>query len=155
VNIDKRIAIAIATAIGLLLIIAAKIGLSAPSSVPKVPESATINTVSSKDSNQVNLVSTSPSPLDQATILPNQTITITFDQPAQNAPELKVKIDPQIDINTELSDDRKTLKVSPKTTFGLKQGYTLTIPTEAKFDGDKKLDHDLIFHFTTIDYQGV
>ena len=150
----KKIAIAVVAVIGLLLILAAKTGLSASSNVSKLP-TAHDQAVTKTQNDQIEILSTNPSPLDESTVTPTQTIEITFSDAAQNVPELKLTIEPTIDLNLQLSDDRKTLKISPKDTFGLEQGYTLKIPSDAKFDGNKTLGRDLEFHFKTISYSGV
>jgi hypothetical protein len=60
-----------------------------------------------------------------------------------------------VDVNIDLSSDGKTVKIIPKTSFGLNKGYMLTIPAEAKFQVKKTLGKDLQFNFSTINYQGV
>lgn len=103
-----------------------------------------------------NVVSTNPFPLENALILPNQTIQITFSDSAVNTPELKFRMDPEDGrYQLKLSDDRKTLSIIPNPTFGLGIGYTMFIPVEAKFDNGKKLKEDIIYHFHTINYNGV
>lgn len=154
-NNFKRVWIAIAAVVGLLLILLARVGLSSPSNVPKLPSSQSQVEPKGAQSDKVEILTTSPDPLDESTVTPTQTIQITFSQPAQNVPELKVKIEPVIDLNLQLSGDRKTLKISPKQSFGLQQGYTVTIPADAKFDGNRTLGNDLQFHFKTISYSGV
>ncbi len=151
----KKVLIAIAAALGLLLILLARIGLSASSNVPKISSSQSQVTTQPGQNDRVEVLSTSPTPLNGSTVFPTQTIQITFSQPAQNIPELKVRIEPSVELNLQLSLDRKTLKISPKTTFGLQQGYNLIIPADAKFDGSKTLGKDMQFHFKTIDYSGV
>lgn len=102
------------------------------------------------------IVSTKPENLDNAIILPTQIIEITFNMPLENRGEFKNKLDPKLDYEIELSDDRKTARIIPKTTFSLGTTYTLFIySNETKFDGGKKLDHDYTYHFKTIEYKGV
>ena len=143
----KKKAFVVAGVVGILLILLAKIGLGSSPRVPKISQQT--------NSDQVNLISTNPSPLDGATILPTQTIYLTFDQPAINAPYLYLKIDPEVDLDVELSGDRKTVKITPTKPYDLSHGYTIPIPTSAQFDGKKTLGHDVNFTFSTISYQGV
>ena len=102
------------------------------------------------------IISTTPSALDNAIVLPTQIIEITFNLPLQNPDELKHKLEPKVGYKIKLSDDRKTAKIIPQPTFNLGTEYTLNIQTnETKFDGGKKLERDYIYHFKTIEYKGV
>lgn len=103
------------------------------------------------------VISTFPSSLEGALILPTQTIQITFSDPVVNTDELKHKMDPEDGkYKLKLSDDRKTLFIIPSPTFDLGRGYTFFIlSNETKFDQSKKLDGDIIYHFRTISYNGV
>lgn len=101
------------------------------------------------------VISTNPSPLDNATVLPTQVIEITYNHPIENPGEVKYSIDPEIDVKISLSDDRKTIKVTPNKPFNLGGGYTLVIKGDTKFDGGKRQDGDKVYHFTTISYRGV
>lgn len=154
-SLSRKFWISIAAIVGILLILLARVGLSSPSNVPKLPSAQSQAEPKSTQSDKVEILTTSPDPLNESTVTPTQTIQITFSQPAQNVPELKVRIEPVIDLNLQLSDDRKTLKISPKQSFGLQQGYSITIPADAKFDGGRTLGTDLLFHFKTISYSGI
>jgi hypothetical protein len=101
------------------------------------------------------LVSTSPSPFDNSIILPTQTLEFTFSDPIENPGELKIRLEPETEIEVSLSDDKKTAKVTPKKSFDLGQSYTLFITSDTKFEGGKKLDQNLQFGFRTIEYNGV
>jgi hypothetical protein len=147
----KRNGVIAALVGGVLLILAAIFGLSGHSSVPKLSSQSAA--VSTSSSDEIKVVSTTP--VDEGTITPTQTVTVVFSQPAQNVDELKLKVDPQVDIKAELSDDKKTLKISPKKIFGLQQGYTLFIPADAKFEPKRTLGNDFRLHFKTVDYSGV
>ncbi len=117
------------------------------------PQSTQPTLVISRDKPQV--VSTNPGSLNGAIILPNQTLEISFSEPAVNAPELKVTLEPPTDVKMDLSEDRKTLKITPNKPYQLGQEYTLIIKQEAKFDSKKQFEGDVIFHFKTISYNGV
>lgn len=105
----------------------------------------------SSSTNQVEIISTSPSPLDGATILPGQDITINFNKPLENAGQLKIRFDPAIDYQVKLSNDRKTATITAP--FELGKSYTLFILGESKFDGALRLGGDKVFHFKTIDFK--
>jgi len=46
-------------------------------------------------SENIRVVSTTPSPLDEATILPTQTLEFTFNYPVENKGEFKHKFEPE------------------------------------------------------------
>lgn len=101
------------------------------------------------------VISTNPENLDNAFILPNQTIEITFNLPLQNIGEFKNTIEPKTDYQVKLSDDRKTAKIIPNKPFKLGSEFTLIIGPDTKFDPKKNLNRDIRFHFRTIEYKGV
>lgn len=147
----KQIIIAIVAIVGALLILIFGHGLysSPPSSQNNTVEKTTEN------SKEIKVISTNPDNLDGSTILPNQTISITFNQPIENRGEFKNKIDPKADYEIKLSDDRKTAQIILIKPFNLGTGYTLFIKSDTKFDGKRTLDKELIYHFNTIAYKGV
>lgn len=105
---------------------------------------------------EIKIVSTNPSPLEESTILPTQTIELTFNQAVEGGTgEVKTLIEPKTDYKIELSDDRKTARVVPTKPYLLGQGYTLHILGNTKFEGKKELGREEIFHFKTISYSGV
>lgn len=106
-------------------------------------------------SEQPRVVSTIPNPLDGTIIATDQKIEITFSHPLENAPELKLRIEPKLDYKVELSSDRKTAKITPANSYDLGVSYTLFIMPDSKFDGGARLDGEKIFHFQTIRYRGV
>lgn len=128
---------------------------------PTTPSTVTvIKEVGTKDSqgktDKVQVVSSKPSPLEEAIVVPTQTIEITFSQPLENVGEFKYRLDPKPqEAQVELSSDRKTAKIIPIKPFTLGARYTLFITTDTKFDGRKVTQQDLIFHFSVIPYQGV
>ena len=137
-----------------VLILIFKRGLySQPQSNTPPPPSQAQNS-EEKDA-EPKVISTAPSPLDEATILPNQTLEITFNQPLENVGEFKNRLEPKADYKVVLSDDRKTARIIPTQTFPLGTGFTLFILPDTKFDGKKTLGRDIQYHFKTINYQGV
>jgi len=103
----------------------------------------------------VTVVSTSPTPLDGATITPVQPVSITFSEPIQNKDEFRSQIDPKIDYTVKLSDDKKTATITPDKPYGFDQQYTFSVSQDTKFDGGKKLDGGKSFGYRTIKYSGV
>ena len=105
--------------------------------------------------NQVEVVSTSPTPLDQAVIWAQQPIQISFNTPLENVPEFKLTIDPKYDYKVELSDDKKTAIITPTQPLKLGVVYSIHISGDTKFEGKKTLGKDLIYNVRTIEYKGV
>ncbi len=101
------------------------------------------------------LVSTKPDPLDETVILPTQTVEITFNVPIENIGELKYKLEPVVKYKAKLSDDRKTVIISPVSAFPVGTTFTLNVSPLTKFDGKKFLKEGIIIHFKTIGYKGV
>ncbi|MCL5784425.1 MAG: hypothetical protein M1142_03670 [Patescibacteria group bacterium] len=152
-NLKQKI-IAIIAVIGAILIFIFQRGIyNNPAKIQSsTPQAEKTQNLANEDP---KVVATNPSPLEEATILPNQTLEITFNLPIENPDEFKNRIDPQTDHKIELSSDRKTAKVIFSKPLELGRGYTLFVKPDTKFDGAKNLNQDLIFHFRTIDYQGV
>lgn len=101
------------------------------------------------------LIATSPSPLEKSTIWGTTQVTITFNLPLENIPELKYKLEPSADFKVDLSPDKKTVIFTPVKPLPLGVDYTLSISGEAKFEGKKTLGKNYTFHFKTISYNGV
>lgn len=146
--INRNGIIAVIIGIGLLLIFIFWNGFYQSGSI-------TQKEVNKQITSEVEVVSTAPDKLDQATILPTQTIEITFNYPIENTGEFKHSIDPKADYELKLSDDRTTVKVIPIKPYQLGQGYTFRISKETKFDNQKRLENDINFGFRTIGYSGV
>lgn len=106
-------------------------------------------------SDQPRIVSTIPDPLDGTIIAADQKIEITFSHPLENAPELKLRIEPNLNYKVELSSDRKTAKITPTGSYDLGVSYTLFVMPDSKFDGGARLQGEKIFHFQTIRYRGI
>lgn len=101
------------------------------------------------------IIKTNPNPLDQATLWALQPIEIIFSIPLENIPEFKYKIDPSFDHKVELSNDKKTLTITPTKPLPLGQSFTMGISGSTKIEGGKILGKDYTFHFKTIEYRGV
>ncbi|MDO8638298.1 MAG: Ig-like domain-containing protein [Candidatus Daviesbacteria bacterium] len=152
----KQTIIGIVVLVGALLILIFGKGLSSSSSQsqPKA-ESTKVEAQNSQDSKEIKVISTNPENLDGVVILPTQIIEITFNQPMENRGEFKNKIDPLVEYEIKLSDDRKTAKIIFTKPLNLGTGYTLFIKSDTKFDGKRTLDKEIIYHFNTISYKGV
>lgn len=118
------------------------------------PETEEASTANQSPQLKPPVVATNPSPLENATILPTQTVEITFSKPLVNDPA-RVVIDPNHKIRVELSPDHKRMKIVPVKPYILGTTYTLTIKKDYGFDTGDKLEEDITFHFKTIDYSGV
>lgn len=141
------------TAIGIALIAVFQHGLYDKPD-PKPIEQSQAKT---DDSNKLEpqIVTTNPDPLENAVILPMQTIEITFNRPLENVGEFKNRIEPKPDYRLELSSDRKSAKIIPIKPFKLGERYNLFIQPDTKFDGHIELKRDYSYHFRTVEYKGV
>ncbi len=140
--------ILIVAALGALLIIIFQNGLYAPITAPG-------NRTEVQDEAYARLLGTVPTPLDNATILPTQEISLTFNFPIENTGEFKHSLEPKIEYDLKLSNDRKTLTIVPKKPYQLGLGYTLMVQSDTKFDNGKRLSDPISVHFKTIDYKGI
>ncbi|GEM_PF-1687741 len=154
-NIKQKILVAIAI-IGALLILLFQRGIygktnteSSPTSQPSVKSSE------QQVSDKPIIVSTVPSSLDEAIIVPTQVIEITFNMPVENSGEFKHRLEPKSEYTVKLSDDRKTVKITPNPILKLGTTFTLFILTDTKFDGGKRLEQEKVYHFKTLEYKGV
>lgn len=151
----KKLILVTVTIIGVLLIIIFQRGLNISS----------IKEVSPNNNSQpvVQIVSTTPSPLEDGTVLPNQSIELAFNLPLWNPDELKIGIEPALEVKISLSEDRKLAKITPVNGYELGQGYTLFIKSDSNFEerdevGEIKklqLGQEIIYHFKTINYKGI
>ncbi len=150
---NKRSIIAVLVVFGTLLIAIFANGFYAPSSESSINPTSQNQTA---DPSQPTLISTSPSPLNNAIVVPGQKIILVFSHPLENIPELKYNFEPAIEgLQSTLSSDKKSITFSSEKPLPLGQEYTLTIQQEAKFEGGKHLDKQYDFHFKTIEYKGV
>lgn len=110
-------------------------------------------------SDKLQIISTNPNPLEEATILPTQYIEITFNKPLFVS-EFKHRFDPEIDHEVKVINGRdyafgSTFRIIFKKPLELGGGYTLFILSTTKTEEGLGLPNDLIFHFQTIPYKGV
>ncbi|MBI2022343.1 Ig-like domain-containing protein [Candidatus Daviesbacteria bacterium] len=150
-SLKQKIIVAV-LALGVILIVIFQGGLSNKTNLEKSPIKNDQTQITNENP---RLISTNPDPLNNAVILPTQTIELTFNQPIENRGELKFDIVPKIEVNVELSSDKKTARIIPIKPYGLGQRYEIFIKTDTKFDGGKKLESQLQFGFNTIVYRGV
>lgn len=142
--------IGIIIALGLLLLGIFFNGLYEPNGLEQTSNQKQVQ------SNNVTVVSTTPSKLDESTILPNQTLEINFsDGIEQSQKKVQLTIEPTVDYKVEVTNGNKTLKIIPNKPFGFDQAYTLKVTTDTNFEGGKKLDNDVVYRFKTIPYKGV
>lgn len=109
------------------------------------------------NANIPNLLSTKPDPLDNIVISSVQIIQLNFSHPIENSGEFKHRLEPKgTKYKIKLSDDRKTVLISPEehSSYPVGTEFTLFISPETKFDKGLRMDHEIILHFKTIDYKG-
>ncbi len=136
-------------AVGLILMWIFKGHLTKPaSSQPSKTSSASQNDVPA-------IVSTDPDLSSETIVGANQVISITFNRSLQNKGEFKLKMSPDVPVNVELSQDRKTAKITPLKPYYLGSEYTIDIGTDTKFDGVGAWGKEVIYHFKTVTYNGV
>lgn len=107
---------------------------------------------------QLQIISTNPHPLEEATILPTQNIELTFNKPFFRS-QFKHKFDPDIEHEVEVIGGRdqefgQTFKIVFKKPLELGLGYTLFVFTNTKTEENFSLDKEYVFHFQTIRYKG-
>lgn len=119
------------------------------------PESKTIPVSQPAQEDKPKITSTKPDPLEEAIVSANEVVEITFNKPLENKGEFKLRIEPKVDFNIELSSDRKTAKIIPFKPYELGKTYTIFIGTETKFDGVGRWGEEKIFHIKTVQYRGV
>ncbi len=156
-NLKTKI-IFIILAIGAILIFIFQHGIYGQPSSQQTLKSSSPQTETSpkkEDPQEVKILSTNPDLSKEPTILPTQSLEITFNLPLENAGEFKNKLEPKTEYQIKLSDDRKTAIITPTKAFLLGTSYTLFIQTDSKFTGGKKLNQEVVYHFKTIDYNGI
>lgn len=154
-DLKKKIIIIIALMGGLLILIFQQGLYSKEQPIYQEPtKSLTINN-SVTPSDEPQLLSTNPAPLEEAIVFPTQVIELNFNSPLVNEPELKLKIEPKVDYKIELTNKKMTAKIIPTTPYQMGGSFTLFVLPETKFDNGKTLSKDYIYHFKTIQYRGV
>lgn len=107
----------------------------------------------------LQIISTSPNPLDEATILPSQTIEFTFNKPIFRS-EFKHKFDPEIEHEIETvngidKEQGKTLRIVFEKPLEFGSGYTLFVEQNTHSEDGQKLEREYQYHFKTIKYSGI
>lgn len=150
-SLKQKIIIIIA-AVGAALIFIFQRGLYSKPAAEK-PVDTQKNTAQSSE--EPKLIFTNPTPLEGSTILPTQSVQITFNIPLENVGEFKHRLEPKTPYEAKLSDDKKTVTITPTKPLKLGSGYTLFIDQLSKFEGGKRLNGGIDIHFRTIEYKGV
>jgi len=105
----------------------------------------------------LRVASTKPDPLEGATILPTQSIEITLSK--QVGREFKYHFDPEVESQVEELSSKGGLESTYRINFTkpleLGSGYTLYIDSSTHTKDKQNLDHEYIYHFSTISYKGV
>ena len=146
--------IAFVVGIGLILIIIFKFGFDGrPIGVTEDQQPAGNN------SNNPALISSEPKELfekKQLIFKPDQVIKLNFNVALQNGPETKLRLDPPHEFEVKLSDDYKSVTITPKKPYKLGQGYTLFLSSDTKLqENGKTLGKDYDMHFNVISYSGI
>lgn len=133
--------------ITVIIIILQKTGINPQSNTP-TPEPDTLK-----------LVSIKPDPLDNATVLPNLAIEVSFNKPILTG-ELKHRFEPQMEVNIEPLDKltpkgASKFKITFKKPLELGKNYTLFILSNTHTEDGLELGQEHRFRFKTIDYRGV
>jgi hypothetical protein len=128
---------------------------SKPSQIQQTPETET-----PPQEEQLKIIKTNPDPLEGATILPTQSIEITFNKVIPRS-EFKHLLDPEIknyEVESVGGDSTKgpTIRINFKEPLQLGVGYSLTIYQHTRSEKEEdKLDKEYLYHFKTIQYKGV
>lgn len=145
----------------LALIVLIVVGVIVVTQINKPKETPKDDQANSKPQDeQLRIIKTNPDPLNEATILPTQSIEIIFNRVIPKS-EFKHQFDPEIkDYQIEAiggADATKgsTIKINFKNPLQLGGGYTLKIFNSTRTDDNKNLDKEYEYHFKTIQYKGV
>ena len=115
--------------------------------------------VTQEQSDNLRVVSTKPDPLDNSTILPTDSLEITFNKPI-SVSEFKHHFDPEVEheieaIGQSTPKGSYQFKISFKKPLELGAGYTLFVESRTKTNSGETLDHEYNYHIKTIGYRGV
>lgn len=113
-----------------------------PTSIPTNPETPYI-------------ISTDPSFDPEPILLSNQSITFNFNQKLVNEPETKIRFEPEVEYEAKLSNENKTITITPKQPYMSGTGYTIFVTPETDFQNEQKLESDYVYHFRTPTYRGI
>ncbi len=119
------------------------------------PASTTAPTQSNQPNEPPKIVSTKPEPLEESIISAAEIIEVSFNRPLENRGEFKLRVEPKIEFEIELTQDRKTAKIKPLKPYELGRTYTLFIGPETKFDGVGRWGQEKVYHVRTIKYRGI
>lgn len=122
---------------------------TSPSNTSSPPQPA------SEQNEKPRIVATKPDPLEQAIVSGSQPIELIFNRGLENEGELKLRIEPPIDMKITLSQDRKTATLTPQKPYELGVTYTIFIKGDSKFTGFGEWREEKNFHFQTVRYRGV
>lgn len=120
-------------------------------STKKAPE---INTKQEED--QLKIISTNPNPLDEAVILPTQSIEFKFNK-SISVSEFKHRLDPEVGhkIEAEENSTGTTIRITFDKPLELGNGYTLFVLSNTNSKDKSSLGQEFQYHFSTIKYKGV
>ncbi len=112
-----------------------------------------------KQSDHLRVVSAKPPSLDGATILPTDSLEITFNKPVSLS-EFKHHFDPDVkhDVEPVGQSNPKgaySFKITFKKPLELGAGYTLFIESATHTQDGETLDREYNYHIKTIGYRGV
>src|SRR3989344_7682713 len=100
----------------------------------------------------LHIVSTKPDPLEDAVILPNQSLEFNFNESFDTS-YMKFRLDPpEIDLVITTPDKTtvsQTIIVNFKKPLKLGNGYTLFVSWDPA-NSEKKMDQEYVYHFQTI-----
>lgn len=144
--------IAFIIGLGLILIAIFQFGLGG-TPVPVV------NNETQTNPSDPSVISSDPKELyikEPLVVSPNQVLTLNFNTPLLNGPEMKITLEPKHEVDVKLSEDYKSVIITPKSPYKLGQGYTLFISRDAKLrEEGKTLGKEYDFHFNVINYSGI
>lgn len=159
----KKIVAVLVTLLGILLLLISgkgfyKGGEPTPTSELKVENQAV------RDLGKVKLLSTTPANLNGKTLLPTDSIEITFDTPTEAFdPSYHVVVEPKAELNVKISNDLKTITIKPVKSWAVGTTYHLLIKENLKFKGDPSassgqevtLGEVVKFDFNTLAIKGI
>jgi len=153
-EMTKKIVI---SAILLILGVVLFLNKSHLSNLSQKPLEAIASSAPQNQADSLRVISTKPSPLEGVTILPTQSIEITLNK--QVGAEFKYHFDPVVESKVEelvnTNNQQATYKISFIKPLELGSGYTLYIDPGTHTQDKQNLDHEYIYHFSTISYKGV
>lgn len=140
--------------IGILILVSLFLVLRQTGVKVETPKQPQVQATPSEN-DKPKIVATKPDPLEGAIVSGSQPLELTFNRSLENEGELKLRIEPPIDMKITLSQDRKTATLTPQKPYELSQTYTIFIKGDTKFTGVGAWGEEKIFHFQTIKYRGV